>query len=242
MARLKGKRVLVTAAAAGIGKATVIAMRREGATVLATDIDADGLHALGGETRVLDVTDRGAVAALAKDTVAFDVLFNCAGMVPNGSLLDGSDADWDRALALNATGGYNVTRALLPAMIANGGGSVIMVASVASSIVGVPNRCAYGASKAALIGLMKSIAADYVTSGIRCNAICPGTVDTPSLRGRLEATGDYAAARDAFTQRQPMGRLGTAEEIAELGVYLASDESAFMSGQAIAIDGGWSNM
>jgi 2-keto-3-deoxy-L-fuconate dehydrogenase len=242
MGRLSGKRAFVTAAAAGMGRASVLAMRREGAEVIATDVDAAGLASLGGDTRLLDVTDAGAVQAMADAIGAVDILFNCAGIVPGGTILDGSVADWDRAFALNAKGPFTVTRAFLPAMLDNGGGSIIFMASIASSMIGVPNRCAYGASKAAAIGLMKSVAADFVTRGIRCNAICPGTVDTPSLQARLHATGDYEAARQAFTNRQPMGRLGTAEEVAELVVYLASDETAFMTGQAIAIDGGWTNV
>jgi len=243
MGRLSGKRALVTAAAQGMGRTSVLAFLREGAEVIATDINEAGLADLGAtQTAVLDVTNRDAVRKLADEVGAVDVIFNCAGVVPAGSILDGSDEEWDFAFKLNATGPYNVARAFLPAMLENGGGSIVNMASVLGTIVAAPNRCAYGASKAAVHALTKSIAADYVTQGIRCNVVCPGTVDTPSLHERLRDTGDYEQALKDFTARQPMGRLGVAEEVAELVVYLASDESAFMTGQALTIDGGWSNV
>ena len=243
MGRLVGKRAFITAAAQGMGRTTVAAFLREGASVVATDINAEGLTDLGAaHTAQLDVTDRAAVQAMAAEIGAVDILFNCAGIVPAGSILDDTAENWVFAMLLNATGAFNVTRAFLPAMLQAGGGSIINMSSVASHLVGAPNRCAYGASKAAVIGLPKSVAADYVTQGVRCNAICPGTVDTPSLHGRLRDTGDYKGALKMFKARQPMGRLGTPEEVSELCVYLAADESAFMTGQAIAIDGGWTNV
>lgn len=238
--RLAGKRAFVTAAGAGIGRATALAFAREGAHVVATDIDEAALGALDGvTTERLDVTDGEAVAAAAARWGDRDILVNAAGWVPNGSVLETSDADWARAFDLNVTSMMRTIRAFLPAMLTGGGGSIINVASVASSIKAAPNRFAYSATKAAVIGLTKAVAADFVTRGIRCNAICPGTVDTPSLAERLRATGDEAAARAAFVARQPMGRLGTAEEIAHLAVYLASDEAAFTTAQAHVIDGGW---
>lgn len=238
--RLAGKRALVTAAAAGIGRASALAFAREGAVVTATDIDMAGLATLGGgiATARLDVLDTAAVAALAQQP-PFDIVMACAGMVHHGSLLDCDDAAWDASLALNVTALARLLRAVLPGMIASGGGSIVAVASVASSIRGVPNRAVYGASKAAVIGLIKSVAADFISQGIRANAICPGTVDTPSLEQRMAATGDVAAARAAFVARQPMGRLGTAEEVAALAVHLAGDESGFTTGAVHVIDGGW---
>lgn len=243
--RLQGKRAFVTAAGAGIGLATARAFAAEGAEVIATDIDPAALAPLaraGMTTRGLDVTDPDQVAAAAAEAGAVDILFNCAGFVHHGTIMDCDRSAWDFSVALNVTGPYIVTRALLPAMLAAGGGSIVNVASVASSLIAAPNRFVYGVTKAAVIGMTKSIAADYVTQGIRCNAICPGTVDSPSLADRLRATGNEAAARAAFAARQPMGRLGHPEEIAALAVYLASAESAFVTGQAIAIDGGWTNV
>ncbi len=247
--RLNGKRAFVTAAAAGIGAATARAFAAEGAMVVATDIDAAGLERLAGEriaTRPLDVTDPVAVAEAARAAGPVDIVVNCAGFVHHGTILDCDEKDFDFSVALNVKGAYRVTRALLPLMLERGGGSVIFVASAASSIIAAPNRFVYGATKAAVIGMMKSVAADFVTRGIRANAICPGTVESPSWHERVRAqgaaTGDVEAARAAFIARQPMGRIGTPEEIAALAVYLASDESAFMTGQAVTIDGGWSNV
>ncbi|WP_134724224.1 SDR family oxidoreductase [Paracoccus luteus] len=243
--RLQGKRAFVTAAGAGIGLATARAFAAEGAEVIATDIDADALRPLadaGITVRRLDVTDPDQVAAAAAEAGTVDILFNCAGFVHHGAIMDCDRTAWDFSVGLNVTGPYNVTRALLPAMLAAGAGSIVNVASVASSVIAAPNRFVYGVTKAAVIGMTKSIAADYVTQGIRCNAICPGTVDSPSLTDRLRATGDETAARTAFVARQPMGRLGQPDEIAALAVYLGSDESGFVTGQAIAIDGGWSNV
>lgn len=246
MDRLKDKLCVVTAAGQGIGRATALAMFREGAHVVATDIDGEKLEGLAGqglETAVLDVRDAAAIEALRDRVGGADVLFNCAGFVANGTILQTSEADWAVSLDLNVTAMYRMIRAFLPGMIAKGSGSIVNVASVASSVLGVPNRCAYGASKAAVIGLTKSVAADFVTQGVRCNAICPGTVESPSLEERMRATGgDYAATRAAFVARQPMGRLGAPEEIAALAVYLASDESAFMTGAISIIDGGMSNV
>lgn len=242
--RLKGKTAFCTASGAGIGLATVQAFAAEGARVIATDLSAEALRPLkedGIETHVFDVTDATAVAAMAARIGAVDILFNCAGFVHSGTILDCDDAAFDFSINLNSRALYRVTKAFLPAMLENGGGSIVNIASAVSSLIAAPNRFVYGMTKAATIGLTKSVAADFVTRGIRCNAICPGTVDSPSLRGRLAATGDYEAAHKAFVARQPMGRLGRAEEIAALAVYLASDESAFVTGQAIAIDGGWTN-
>lgn len=243
--RLKGKTAFCTASGAGIGLATVRAFVAEGAKVIATDISGAALRPLaseGIETHVLDVTDGGAVAEIAKVVGTPDILFNCAGFVHAGSILECDEDDFDFSVELNVKALYRVTRTFLPGMLANGGGSIVNIASVASSMIAAPNRFVYGATKAAVIGITKSVAADYVTQGIRCNAICPGTVESPSLRGRLAATGDAEAARRAFIARQPMGRIGTPEEIAALAVYLASDESAFVTGQAIAVDGGWTNI
>lgn len=242
--RLSGKTAFCTASGAGIGRATVEAFAAECARVIATDISAAALQGLplGVETHVLDVTDGAAVAAIAARVGAPDILFNCAGFVHAGTILDCDEAAFDFSVNLNVKGLYRMTRAFLPLMLANGGGSIVNIASVAGSIIAAPNRFVYGATKAAVIGITKSVAADYVTQGIRCNAICPATVESPSLQGRLEATGDAEAARKAFVARQPMGRIGRPDEIAALAVYLASDESAFMTGQAISIDGGWTNI
>jgi 2-keto-3-deoxy-L-fuconate dehydrogenase len=245
--RLANKRCLVTAAGAGIGRATAIAFAGAGAQVLATDIDAGALRSLAQaasaiRTLTADMTDAAQVAGLAAAEPAADVLFNCAGYVHAGTLLETAPEDWRRSFTLNVDSMYHLCRAVLPGMLARGRGSIINMASVASSIKGVPNRCAYGATKAAVIGLTRSIAADYVARGIRCNAICPGTVRTPSLATRVAALGgDPDAAWQSFIARQPMGRLGEAEEIASLAVYLASDESAFVTGTTQIIDGGWSN-
>lgn len=243
--RLAGKRALITAAAQGIGRASAEAFIREGAWVVATDANAEALATLEGcETRALDVTDGAQIRAIADDVGTIDVLFNCAGMVPAGTVLDCTDADWDRAFELNAKAQYRMVRAFLPGMLAAGHGSIVNMSSVASSVTGVPNRFAYGASKAAVIGLTKSVAADFVGRGIRCNAICPGTVESPSLRERIRTQADAGGQQEAevlaaFQQRQPMGRLGTPDEIAMLAVYLASDESAFTTGAVYVIDGGW---
>lgn len=238
--RLSGKRCLLTAAAQGIGRATAKAFAREGATVFATDRNEAGLAGLpdGVEAFALDVLDRDALEA-AIDRTEPDVLFNCAGIVHAGTILDASDEDFDVAFALNVKSMFRAIRAAVPGMIERGGGSIVNIASAASSIIGAPNRCVYGASKAGIIGLTKSVAVDFVTKGVRVNAICPGTVDSPSLHERLRATGDYEGAMTSFIARQPMGRIASADEIAALAVYLASDESAFVTGQAMVIDGGW---
>lgn len=238
--RLKGKRALLTAAAQGIGRATAEAFAREGAQVFATDINAVGLEGLpdGVETFALNVLDRDALEA-AVHRARPDILFNCAGVVHSGTILEATDEDFDFAMALNVRSIFRAIRAAVPGMVERGGGSIVNVASAASSIIGVPNRCVYGASKAAIIGLTKSVAVDFVTKGVRVNAICPGTVDSPSLHERLRATGDYEGALKAFIARQPMGRIARADEIAALAVYLASDESAFVTGQTHIIDGGW---
>jgi 2-keto-3-deoxy-L-fuconate dehydrogenase len=240
--RLAGKRALVTAAAQGIGRATALAFAAEGAEVLATDIDGAKLEPLAGTpgiaVRPLDVTDGAAIAALAAETGALDVLCNVAGFVHHGTILDCDEADWDFSVALNAGSMYRTIRAFLPAMLEAGGGSIVNMASVASSIRGIPNRFVYGTSKAAVIGLTKAVAIDFIRQGIRCNAICPGTVQSPSLDARIAAFDDPVAARAAFIARQPLGRLGTPEEIAAVAVHLASDESAYTTGTAIVADGG----
>jgi 2-keto-3-deoxy-L-fuconate dehydrogenase len=243
--RLNGKTAFCTASGAGIGLATARAFAAEGARVIATDLSAEALKVLaaeGIETHALDVTDGAAVDALAARVGAPDILFNCAGYVHAGTILDCDEAAFDFSVSLNVKANWRVTRAFLPAMLANGGGSIVNIASVAGSIIAAPNRFIYGATKAAVIGMTKSVAADYIGQGIRCNAICPGTVESPSLQSRLDATGDAEAARRAFVARQPMGRIGKPAEIAALAVYLASDESGFVTGQAIAIDGGWTNI
>jgi len=241
--KFRGKTVLVTAAGQGIGKATALAFARAGATVLATDINEKALATLANEpgisTRRLDVLDTAAVTQAIAEIGTVDVLFNCAGFVHSGSILEMKDEDLDFAFDLNVRSMVRTIRAVLPGMVANGGGAIINMASVASSIKGVPNRFAYSVTKAAVIGLTKSVAADYVGQGIRCMAICPGTVESPSLEERMRAQGDYEAARAAFISRQPMGRLGTPEEIADLAVYLAG--ATYTTGQAYVIDGGWTN-
>lgn len=242
--RLAGKTALITAAGQGIGKATLAAFIAEGAIVYAADINQtalDELAIIDGVTPLnLDVTDAAAIDAAIAQTGPLDVLFNCAGFVHSGTILECADADWDFSFDLNAKAMFRMIRAVLPGMLDNGGGSILNMSSVASSLKGVPNRFIYCASKAAVIGMTKAIAADYVTQGIRCNAICPGTIDSPSMHGRLRATGDYETALRDFVARQPMGRIGAVEEVAALAVYLASDESAFTTGQTHAIDGGWS--
>ncbi len=246
MISLKGKKAVVTAAADGIGRATAIAFAEAGARVLATDIAVDrlaGLSAVEGiDTAPLDVRDGEAIASLASAQEDIDILVSCAGMVFHGGLLDTPAEAWDASFALNTRAAYQLMQSFLPSMLKRGGGSIIAISSVASSIIGVPNRCAYGASKAALIGLVKSVSADYMTKGIRANTICPGTVDSPSLRQRISAQGDYDTVRKSFVDRQPMGRLGTPEEVAQLAVYLGSDAASFVTGQAMVIDGGWTVM
>jgi 2-keto-3-deoxy-L-fuconate dehydrogenase len=239
--RLAGKVAFVTAAAQGMGRGAALAFAREGARVWATDVNAQALSALKQETiqtRALDVTDEAAIGNIAREVGDIDVLFNCAGIVHHGSILDATSADWDRAFAVNAKSMFLVSRAFIPGMLKKGRGSIINMASVASSIRGLPNRFVYGASKAAVIGLTKSIAADFVRQGIRCNAICPGTVDTPSLQERINAFADPVQARKDFVARQPMGRLGTVDDIMGILVFLASDESLFATGNAYSIDGG----
>lgn len=244
---LTGKRVLITAAAQGIGRASVEAYLAAGAEVIAADINQQALADLSGaQTVLLDVTDASAIQRLAAEIGPLDVLFNCAGVVHAGNILECPESDWTFALDLNVTAMYRMIRAFLPGMLAAGGGSIINMSSVASSLKGVPNRFAYCASKAAVIGLTKSVAADFVTQRIRCNAICPGTVESPSLQQRIvEQARQEGRQQDevyaAFTARQPMGRLGTPQEIAQLALYLGSDASAFTTGTTQIIDGGWSN-
>ena len=240
--RLDGKKVLVTAAAQGIGRAIAERFAAEGANVVATDINMEVLGTLKGAnltTRRLDVLDLAAVAAAEKEIGAIDVLVNCAGFVHHGTILDCEEKDFDFSTNLNVRAAYRMIRAFLPGMLARKSGTIVNIASIASSVIGVPNRFIYGTTKAGLIGLSKAVAVDFVTQGIRCNAICPGTVETPSLEQRMAARGDVEEARKAFIARQPMGRLGKAEEIAALALYLASDESAFVTGQEFVIDGGW---
>ena len=240
--RLKGKTALITAAGQGIGRATAELFLAEGAEVIAVDINAGALADFSkATTRVADVTSPDAVKALAAEFPGVNVLYNCAGFVHAGTILDCDEDAWAFSLNLNVTAQYRMIRAFLPAMLAAGGGSIINMSSIASSIKGIPNRFAYGATKAAVIGLTKSVAADYVTKGIRCNAICPGTVETPSLLQRLRDTGDFDKAYAEFTARQAMGRFGKVEELANLALYLASDESSFTTGQTHIIDGGWIN-
>ena len=241
--RLAGKTALITAAGQGIGRATAEMFAAEGAKVFATDINDQALQELanidGITARHLDVLDGEAIKSIIAEAGPLDVLFNCAGFVDGGSILECDEDAWDFSFNLNVKAMYRLIRASLPAMLENGGGSIINMSSVASSIKGVPNRFVYCSSKAAVIGMTKAIAADFVTKGIRCNAICPGTVDSPSLHERLKATGDYETALKDFIARQPMGRVGSADEIAALALYLASDESSFTTGQTHAIDGGW---
>ncbi|SDR29716.1 SDR family oxidoreductase [Pseudovibrio sp. Tun.PSC04-5.I4] len=243
MGRLTGKTALITAAGQGIGRATVEAYVAEGAKVFAADINEAALESLGaleGVTALkLDVTDGVAVKEMISSVGTLDILFNCAGFVHSGTILECDEDAWDFSFNLNAKAMYRLCREVIPAMLENGGGSIINMSSVASSLKGVPNRFAYCSSKAAVIGLTKAIAADFVTKGLRCNAICPGTVDSPSLHDRLKATGNYEQALKDFIARQPMGRIGKPEEIAALAVYLGSDESTFTTGQTHAIDGGW---
>ena len=236
--RLAGKRAFITAAGQGIGRAIAEAYAREGADVTATDLNPDLLQGLLGTSFALAVTDKAAPTR-AIEAAAPDILVNCAGFVHAGALLDATDDDFDFAMTLNVRSQFHTMQAALPGMLERGGGSIVNIASIAGSIVAAPNRCIYGASKAAVIGLTKSVALDYVTKGIRVNCICPGTVDSPSLHDRLRAMGDYEAALQAFNARQPMGRIGTPQEIAHLAVYLGSDEAAFTTGQAHVIDGGW---
>ena len=242
--RLTGKTVIVTAAGAGIGRASALAMAREGAVVHATDVDPGALESLAAEhghirPAVLDVTDAAGIKAFAATVPAPDVLFNCAGWVHDGTLLEASDADWDRSFAINIRGMARMTEAVLPGMIAKGGGSIINMASVVSAITGAASRCAYGATKGAVMGLTKAIATDYIRDRIRCNAICPGTVLTPSLQARMAARGDYDAAYQAMLDRQPLREMTHPEDIAPMVVYLASDESRAATGQFFVVDGGW---
>jgi 2-keto-3-deoxy-L-fuconate dehydrogenase len=240
--RLKGKTALVTAAGQGIGRASALALAAEGAQVWATDVNAALLDVYAGvgsiTTMALDVLDKAAIGKVVAGLPPLDVLFNCAGFVHNGSILDAKDDEWEFAFNLNVRSQFWMIQAVLPGMLAKGGGSIINMASVCGSLKGLPNRCIYGASKAAVVGLTKSVAADFVAQGIRCNAIAPGTVDTPSLQQRIDAYDDPVQARKNFIARQPMGRLAQAHEMAPLVVFLASDESAFVTGQLYANDGG----
>ena len=245
-ARLKNKKTLITAAGQGIGFATALAFANEGAEVVATDINPDTLNSLSKEnprieTRLLDVTKPEEIKQTAEEIGPIDVLFNCAGFVHHGTILDCEENDWEFSFNLNVRSMYRMIRAFLPAMLEAGGGNIINMSSVASSVMGLPNRFVYGASKAAVIGLTKSVAKDYIKQGIRCNAICPGTVESPSLQERIKAQGgSLEEVRAAFIDRQPIGRIGTPEEIAAIAVYLASDESAYTTGVAFSIDGGMS--
>ena len=245
-ARLKNKRTLITAAGQGIGLSTALAFANEGAEVVATDINPDTLNSLSNEnprieTRLLDVTKPEEIQQAAEETGPIDVLFNCAGFVHHGTILDCEESDWEFSFNLNVRSMYRMIRAFLPAMLEAGGGNIINMSSVASSVMGLPNRFVYGASKAAVIGLTKSVAKDYIKQGIRCNAICPGTVESPSLQERIKAQGgNPEEVRAAFIARQPIGRIGTPEEIAAIALYLASDESAYTTGVAFSIDGGMS--
>lgn len=249
MGRLDGKTCLITAAGQGIGKATALAMAKEGARVIATDINEGAFAALetaGCETRLLDVCDPASIVEAESTIGALDVLFNCAGFVAHGNILDCDEDSWAFSIDLNMTAMFRVTKTFLPAMIEAGGGTIINMSSAASSVIAVPNRFVYGATKAGVIGMTKSIAADFIGQGIRAHAICPGTVESPSLEERMrtmgESMGGFEAARQAFIDRQPMGRIGKAEEIAALAVYLASDEAAYSTGTIHVIDGGWSNV
>ena len=244
MKRLQNKNILLTAAAQGIGRASLLRFLEEGATVWATDINLKPLEALHYseqqlKVRKLDVCDPGAITKLIEEIGTIDVLFNCAGFVHSGTILESTENDWDMAFEINVRSMYRLAKITIPRMVSNGSGVIINMASVASSVKGVPNRFVYGTSKAAVIGLTKAIAADFVSQGIRCNAICPGTVETPSLNERMVAQGgDLEQVRSAFVARQPMGRIGTPEEIANLAVYLSSDESSYTTGAVFAIDGG----
>ena len=243
--RLAGKTAIVTSAGQGIGRASAIAMAKEGAKVWATDIREDLLKTLpaeqsGIETFVLDVLKQDQIDAAAKRVGVPDILFNCSGFVHAGTIMETDDKAWDFSFDLNVKAHYRMIKVFMPGWLARGQGTIINMASAASSIKGVPNRFVYGATKAAVIGMTKALAADFTSKGIRVNAICPGTVDSPSLNERLQATGDYEAAKSAFISRQPMGRMARASEIGALVVYLASDESAFVTGQTFIIDGGWS--
>jgi 2-keto-3-deoxy-L-fuconate dehydrogenase len=235
---LQNKSALVTGAGAGIGRAIATLFAAEGARVIAADRDGASLAGLAAEHRTLDVTDAAAVGNLAAALGRVDILVNCAGFVETGTLLDSNDAQWEKSFAINVFAMARVIKAFLPAMLEGGSGSIINIGSVAGSLKGIPNRCVYGASKAAVVGLTKSVAIDFIARGIRCNVICPGTIDTPSLQQRLRDTGDYEAARKAFNARQPIGRLGTAEEIAAMALYLASDASLYATGQEFIVDGG----
>lgn len=238
--RLEGKRAFITAAGQGIGRQVAESFAREGASVFATDINEALLGGLTHcETAGLDVRDGAAIEKLAGDIGAIDILFNCAGFVHDGSILECSEEDWDFSFDVNVKSMYRTIRTFLPAMLEAGGGSIINMSSVVSSVKGVPNRFVYGTTKAAVVGLTKSVSADFITQGIRCNAICPATIQSPSLETRFHAMGDYDAARAAFIARQPMGRLGTLDEVSALAVYLASDESGFTTGSVHLIDGGW---
>ena len=242
--RLRGTTALLTAAGQGIGRATALAFAEEGAVVWATDVNQSALKTLVEEnpqirTRILDARDARAIQTLAEEIGQIDVLFNCAGHVHHGTILDCTEEEWNLSIDLNLKSMYYSCRAVLPVMLASGHGSIINMSSGASSVKGAPNRFVYGTTKAGVIGLTKSIAVDFIRRGIRCNAICPGTVDSPSLEQRMRAQGDFAKARSEFIARQPMGRLGKPEEIAAFAVYLASDESAFTTGQVHVIDGGW---